>query len=83
MSWREFQIEPASDHPAGGRLRDSHGVRRSPPRRIILIGLPWNVGFLARRIVAPPDVVAPLAYRPQSSDCRADLVVLEGEGLGE
>src|SRR4030081_4024557 len=46
-----------------------------------LIGLPWNVGFLLGAIVAPPDVVAPLAIARQLGVPRRILVILEGEGL--
>jgi monovalent cation/hydrogen antiporter len=46
-----------------------------------LIGLPWNVGFLLGAIVAPPDVVAPLAIARKLGLPRRILVVLEGEGL--
>jgi CPA1 family monovalent cation:H+ antiporter len=43
--------------------------------------LPWNVGFLLGAIVAPPDVVAPLAIARKLGLPRRILVVLEGEGL--
>src|SRR6476619_7776005 len=46
-----------------------------------LIGLPWGVGFLLGAIVAPPDVVAPLAIARKLGMPRRILVVLEGEGL--
>src|SRR5882672_8234841 len=46
-----------------------------------LIGLPWNVGFLLGAIVAPPDVVAPLAIARKLGMPRRILVILEGEGL--
>jgi Na+/H+ antiporter len=46
-----------------------------------LIGLPWNIGFLLGAIVAPPDVVAPLAIARKLGLPRRILVVLEGEGL--
>jgi Na+/H+ antiporter len=46
-----------------------------------LIGLPWGVGFLLGAIVAPPDVVAPLAIARKLGLPRRVLVVLEGEGL--
>src|SRR6266446_2548281 len=46
-----------------------------------LIGLPRNVGFLLGAIVAPPDVVAPLAIARKLGLPRRILVVLEGEGL--
>jgi monovalent cation/hydrogen antiporter len=46
-----------------------------------LIGLPWDVGFLLGAIVAPPDVVAPLAIARKLGLPRRVLVILEGEGL--
>jgi CPA1 family monovalent cation:H+ antiporter len=46
-----------------------------------LIGLPWGLGFLLGAIVAPPDVVAPLAIARKLGLPRRILVVLEGEGL--
>ena len=46
-----------------------------------LLGLPWSVGFLLGAIVAPPDVVAPLAIARRLGLPRRILVVLEGEGL--
>src|SRR3954452_19299810 len=46
-----------------------------------LIGMPWSVGFLLGAIVAPPDVVAPLAIARKLGMPRRILVVLEGEGL--
>src|SRR6266702_474540 len=46
-----------------------------------LIGLPWSIGFLLGAIVAPPDVVAPLAIAHKLGPPRRILVVLEGEGL--
>ncbi len=46
-----------------------------------MLGLPWAVGFLLGAIVAPPDVVAPLAIARPLGLPRRLLVVLEGEGL--
>src|SRR6476659_9497535 len=46
-----------------------------------LIGLPWSVGFLLGAIIAPPDVVAPLAIARRLGLPHRILVVLEGEGL--
>ncbi|WP_022722790.1 Na+/H+ antiporter [Rhodopseudomonas sp. B29] len=46
-----------------------------------LLGLPWNIGFLLGAIVAPPDVVAPLAIARRIGLPRRILVILEGEGL--
>src|SRR6201993_20557 len=47
-----------------------------------LLGLPLAVGFVLGAIVAPPDVVAPLALVRPLGVSRRLLVVLEGEGLG-
>src|SRR6476619_6674804 len=46
-----------------------------------VLGLSWAVGFLLGAIVAPPDVVAPLAIARRLGLPRRLLVVLEGEGL--
>ncbi|MFC0240389.1 Na+/H+ antiporter [Rhodopseudomonas telluris] len=46
-----------------------------------LLGLNWSVGFLLGAIVAPPDVVAPLAIARKLGLPRRIIVVLEGEGL--
>ena len=46
-----------------------------------LLGWHWAVGFLLGAIVAPPDVVAPLAIARRLGLPRRLLVVLEGEGL--
>src|SRR3954464_5707206 len=46
-----------------------------------LLGWQWGVAFLLGAIVAPPDVVAPLAIARRLGLPRRLLVVLEGEGL--
>src|SRR5439155_21440624 len=46
-----------------------------------VLGLPWAVGFLLGAIVAPPDVVAPLAIARRLGIPRRLLLILEGEGL--
>lgn len=46
-----------------------------------LLGWPWGVAFVLGAIVAPPDVVAPLAIARRLGLPRRLLVVLEGEGL--
>jgi Na+/H+ antiporter len=46
-----------------------------------LIGLPLAIGFVLGAIVAPPDVVAPLAIVRRLGLPRRLIVVLEGEGL--
>src|SRR5215212_2806951 len=46
-----------------------------------LLGWQWGVAFVLGAIVAPPDVVAPLAIARRLGLPRRLLVVLEGEGL--
>jgi Na+/H+ antiporter len=46
-----------------------------------LLGWQWGVAFLLGAIVAPPDVVAPLAIARRLGMPRRLVVVLEGEGL--
>src|SRR4029077_9404239 len=46
-----------------------------------LLGWQWGVAFLLGAIVAPPDVVAPLAIARKLGLPRRIVVVLEGEGL--
>src|SRR5262249_58612213 len=45
------------------------------------LNLSWAAGFVLGAIVAPPDVVAPLAIARRLGLPRRLLVVLEGEGL--
>ena len=75
------QIQFAPDHAAVRRLRDLYRLRRCRGDLDHLVGLPWSVGFLLGAIVAPPDVVAPLAIARKLGMPRRILVVLEGEGL--
>jgi CPA1 family monovalent cation:H+ antiporter len=46
-----------------------------------LLGWQWGVAFLLGAIIAPPDVVAPLAIARRLGLPRRIVVVLEGEGL--
>jgi CPA1 family monovalent cation:H+ antiporter len=46
-----------------------------------LLGWQWGVAFALGAIVAPPDVVAPLAIARRLGLPRRILVILEGEGL--
>src|SRR6187399_275124 len=46
-----------------------------------LLGWQWGVAFALGAIVAPPDVVAPLAIARRLGLPRRVLVILEGEGL--
>jgi Na+/H+ antiporter len=80
MSWREFRynLRPIILLSVGCVIFTALAVAAATH---YLIGLPWNVGFLLGAIVAPPDVVAPLAIARKLGIPRRILVVLEGEGL--
>jgi monovalent cation/hydrogen antiporter len=80
MSWREFKqnLRPIILLSVGCVIFTAFAVAAATH---YLIGLPWNVGFLLGAIVAPPDVVAPLAIARKLGMPRRILVVLEGEGL--
>jgi monovalent cation/hydrogen antiporter len=80
MSWREFKsnLRPIVLLSVGCVIFTACAVAAATH---YLIGLPWGVGFLLGAIVAPPDVVAPLAIARKLGLPRRILVVLEGEGL--
>jgi CPA1 family monovalent cation:H+ antiporter len=80
MSWREFKfnLRPIMLLAVGCVIFTACAVATATH---YLIGLPWNVGFLLGAIVAPPDVVAPLAIARKLGLPRRILVILEGEGL--
>jgi monovalent cation/hydrogen antiporter len=80
MSWREFRynLRPIILLAVGCVIFTAFAVAAATH---YLIGLPWNIGFLLGAIVAPPDVVAPLAIARKLGIPRRILVVLEGEGL--
>jgi CPA1 family monovalent cation:H+ antiporter len=80
MSWREFRynLRPIILLAVGCVIFTAFAVAAATH---VLIGLPWNIGFLLGAIVAPPDVVAPLAIARKLGIPRRILVVLEGEGL--
>jgi len=80
MSWREFRhnLRPIALLSIGCVIFTAGAVATATH---LLIGLPWGVGFLLGAIVAPPDVVAPLAIARKLGLPRRILVVLEGEGL--
>jgi Na+/H+ antiporter len=80
MSWREFKfnLRPIILLSVGCVIFTAFTVAAATH---YLIGLPWTVGFLLGAIVAPPDVVAPLAIARRLGMPRRILVVLEGEGL--
>src|SRR3954453_4416129 len=80
MSWREFKhnLRPIILLSVGCVIFTAFAVATATH---YLIGLPWGVGFLLGAIVAPPDVVAPLAIARKLGLPRRILTVLEGEGL--
>src|ERR1700754_3314423 len=80
MSWREFKknLRPIILLAVGCVIFTAVLVAAATH---YLIGLPWSVGFLLGAIVAPPDVVAPLAIARRLNLPRRILVILEGEGL--
>src|SRR5947207_11295405 len=80
MSWREFKsnLRPIILLSVGCVIFTAVAVAAATH---YLIGLPWGVGFLLGAIVAPPDVVAPLAIARRLGLPRRIVVVLEGEGL--
>ena len=80
MSWREFRfnLRVIILLAVGCVIFTAFAVAAATH---YLIGLPWGVGFLLGAIVAPPDVVAPLAIARKLGMPRRILVVLEGEGL--
>jgi monovalent cation/hydrogen antiporter len=80
MSWREFKtnLRPILLLAIGCVIFTALAVAAAVH---YLIGLPWTIGFLLGAIVAPPDVVAPLAIARKLGLPRRILVVLEGEGL--
>jgi Na+/H+ antiporter len=80
MSWREFKsnLRPIILLSVGCVIFTAFMVAAATH---YLMGLPWAVGFLLGAIVAPPDVVAPLAIARKLGIPRGILVVLEGEGL--
>src|SRR5215813_12635705 len=78
MSWREFRfnLRPIVLLAVGCVIFTAFAVAAATH---YLIGLPWNVRLLLGAIVAPPDVVAPLAVARRLGIPRRILVVLEGE----
>src|SRR4029077_224453 len=81
MSWREFRfnLRPIILLAFGCILFTAWAVAAVSH---YLLGMPWAVGFVLGAIVAPTDVVAPLAIVRRLGLPRRLIVVLEGEGLG-
>ena len=80
MSWREFRfnLRPIVLLAVGCVIFTACAVAVAVHW---LLGLPVAVAFVLGAIIAPPDVVAPLAIARQLGLPRRLLVVLEGEGL--
>src|ERR1700740_3642194 len=80
MSWREFRfnLRPIALLAFGCVIFTTCAVAAAMHW---LLGWQWGVAFLLGAIVAPPDVVAPLAIARRLGLPRRILVVLEGEGL--
>lgn len=80
MSWREFRfnLRPITLLAVGCVVFTTCAVAAATHA---LLGFGWAVGFLLGAIVAPPDVIAPLAVARSLGLPRRLLVVLEGEGL--
>jgi CPA1 family monovalent cation:H+ antiporter len=80
MSWRDFRfnLRPIALLAFGCVVFTTCAVAMAAH---YLLGFPWAVGFVLGAIVAPPDVVAPLAIARRLGLPRRLVVVLEGEGL--
>ncbi len=80
MSWREFRfnLRPIALFAIGCVIFTACAVAAAAHW---LIGLPLAAAFVLGAIVAPPDVVAPLAIARRLGLPRRLIVVLEGEGL--
>jgi len=80
MSWREFRfnLRPITLLAFGCVVFTTCAVAAVVHW---LLGMPLAVAFVLGAIVAPPDVVAPLAIARRLGLPRRLMVVLEGEGL--
>src|SRR5713101_1952446 len=80
MSWREFRfnLRPIALLALGCVVFTTCAVAAAVH---YLLGWQWGVALVLGAIVAPPDVVAPLAIARRLALPRRILVVLEGEGL--
>jgi monovalent cation/hydrogen antiporter len=80
MSWREFRfnLRPITLLAFGCVVFTTCMVAAAAHW---LLGIPLAVAFVLGAIVAPPDVVAPLAIALRLGLPRRIIVVLEGEGL--
>jgi Na+/H+ antiporter len=80
MSWREFRfnLRPIGLLAFGSVIFTACAVAAATH---YLLKFDWAVGFVLGAIIAPPDVVAPLAIARRLGLPRRVVVVLEGEGL--
>lgn len=80
MSWREFRsnLRPIVLLAFGAVVFTTCAIAAAVH---YVLGLDWTTGFVLGAIVAPPDVVAPLAIARRLGIPRRLSVVLEGEGL--
>ena len=80
MSWRDFRfnLRPIGLLAFGCVVFTTCAVAAAAH---YLLKFDWAVGFLLGAIIAPPDVVAPLAIARRLGLPRRLVVVLEGEGL--
>src|SRR5690242_15776134 len=80
MSWREFRfnLRPIILLAFGCVIFTTCAVAAAAH---YLLKFDWAVGFVLGAIVAPPDVVAPLAIARRLGLPRRLVTVLEGEGL--
>ena len=80
MSWREFRfnLRPIALFAIGCVIFTASAIALAAHW---LLGLPLAVAFVLGAIIAPPDVVAPLAIARRLGLPRRLVVVLEGEGL--
>ncbi len=80
MSWREFKfnLRPIGLLAFGCVLFTTGAVAAAAH---YLLAFDWATGFVLGAIIAPPDVVAPLAIARRLGLPRRLMVVLEGEGL--
>src|SRR3954453_22017470 len=80
MSWREFRfnLRPIALLAFGAVVFTTCAIATAAH---YLLHFEWAVGFVLGAIIAPPDVVAPLAIARRLGLPRRIAVVLEGEGL--
>jgi len=80
MSWREFRfnLRPIALLAFGCVVFTACAVAAAAH---YLLRFDWPTGFVLGAIIAPPDVVAPLAIARRLGLPRRLVVVLEGEGL--